>query len=144
MSDHDPVIIGLAMNTAPSCELAHPSVAQLWSPNHKFMPINILGVTDANGDEITISIDSIFQDEAVHSNGSGNTGIDGRGVGTDTAEVRAERDGNGNGRFYHITFTANDGNGGSCSGIVQVNVPMSKGKKSAPIDGGAIYNSTIE
>jgi predicted extracellular nuclease len=143
-SDHDPIIIGLDMNAAPSCELAQPSVAQLWSPNHKFMPISILGVTDVDDDEISVSIDSIFQDEAVNTKGSGKAGVDGRGVGTDTAEIRAERSGDGNGRFYHIAFTANDGNGGSCTNTVQVNVPNNKGKKSVSIDGGAVFDSTIE
>jgi len=143
-SDHDPVIIGLNMNAAPSCELAEPSIAQLWSPNHQFVPVSILGITDIDGDMLTISIDSIFQDEEVNGKGSGNTAIDGRGIGTDIAELRAERSGKGDGRFYHITFSANDGNGGSCSNTVQVNVPKSKGKKSVLIDGGSIYDSTKE
>jgi hypothetical protein len=34
---------------------------------------------------------------------------DGFGIGTGIAEIRAERNGQGNGRVYSITFEANDG-----------------------------------
>jgi len=103
--------------------------------------VSILGVTDSDGDDIAITIDSIFQDEAVSGKGSGKTSPDGAGIGTDTAQVRAERSGNENGRVYHIGFTADDGNGGMCSGEVTVGVPHNK--KSTPIDDGPIYDSTV-
>ena len=126
----------------PVCALAHASVETLWPPNHKFVPIDILGVTDPDGDALAITIDSIYQDEPVDGPGSGNTSPDGRGIGTATAEVRAERAGGGNGRFYHIGFTADDGNSGSCSGVVLVGVPKSQGKKGAPVDDGPQFDST--
>ena len=112
------------MNADPVCNAAAPSVASLWPPNHKFWAINVLGVTDPDGDAITINVDSIFQDEAVDAPDSGHTSPDGQGVGTPTAEVRAERAESGNGRFYHISFTATDSKGGSCSGTVKVRVPV--------------------
>ena len=74
--------------------------------------------------------------------GSGKTSPDGQGVGTSTAEVRAERVGGGNGRVYRISFTADDGNGGSCSGEVLVRVPKSQGKKASAVDDGALFDST--
>ena len=101
-------------------------------------------MTDANGDAITITIDSIFQDEPVDApDDDGNTTPDGQGVGTSVAEVRAERDGLGNGRYYHIFFTADDGYGGTCSGEVLVGVPLSQDPGGAPIDDGALYDSTL-
>ena len=103
----------------------------------------MLGVTDANQDAITITIDSIFQDEPVNGDDDGDTSPDGQGIGTSIAEVRAERDGLGNGRYYHIFFTADDGYGGTCSGEVFVGVPISKGADGAPVDDGALYDSTV-
>lgn len=74
--------------------------------------------------------------------GSGRTGPDGEGgVGTATAHVRAERDGRGNGRVYHIAFTADDGDGGTCSGEVLIGVPKSVWR--TPVDDGALYDSTV-
>mgnify|MGYP001813148072 FL=1 len=114
----------------------------MWPPNHTYRSIDILGVTDPDGDQVTLTVDSIFQDEAVDAPGSGNTAPDGRGIGTPSAEVRAERAGGGDGRVYHIGFTAEDGNGGACTGVVQVGVPHSSGGVAA--DDGALFDSTVE
>jgi hypothetical protein len=140
-SDHDPVIVGLDVNAAPACDAAMGEPDRLWPPNHKFVPIEIEGITDADGDEVSIVIDSIFQDEAIKAPGSGNTQPDGRGVGTDTARVRAERVAFGNGRVYHIGFTATDPLGESCSGVVTVGVPRLPWQ--TPVDDGALYDSTV-
>lgn len=129
------------LNRPPDCTAAYPSLATLWSPNHRFVPITVGGVTDPEGDPLTITIDGIFQDEPVRGQGSGRTSPDARGVGTATAEVRAERAGTGNGRVYHVSFTADDGHGGSCSGEVLVGVPHSRGRKGTPVDDGPLHDS---
>lgn len=130
-------------NEAPDCSEAYPSMDIIWPPNHKFVDINILGVTDPDGDPVTITINRIMQDEPVQTHGDGNFEPDGQGVGTDTASLRAERSGTkkvpGDGRVYHIYFTAEDGRGGVCRGEVQVGVPHDV--KDIPVDGGAIYVS---
>jgi predicted extracellular nuclease len=144
-SDHDPVIVGLNLTTpneAPFCGDAYPSTAVLWPPNGRFVAINVLGVTDPDGDAVSILIDAIFQDEPVFGPGSGFTAPDGFGVGSDTAYVRAERMGNGNGRVYHIYFTATDDNGGTCSGEVLVKVPRNLRFLDKVIDDGPLYVST--
>jgi hypothetical protein len=138
MSDHDPVIVSFELNAPPVCDAAVSSKINLWPVNHKFHAIDVVGVTDPDGDVVTINIDSIFQDEMV-----GKSDADGKGVGTSTAMVKAERDGKGNGRMYHITYTATDTAEQSCSGVVKVDVPKSQGKKGAAVDGGAMYDSTI-
>ncbi|MDY7079704.1 MAG: tandem-95 repeat protein, partial [Chloroflexota bacterium] len=130
------------VNNDPVCTNATPSIDTLWPPNHQFEVVTIMGVTDPEGDPITITIDSIYQDEPVDSNGDGSFTPDGLGVGTSTAQVRAERQGGGNGRYYHISFTASDGKGGTCSATVLVGVPKSMGKKGAPVDDGPLYDST--
>jgi hypothetical protein len=132
----------MVINEPPDCSLATPSIDTLWPPNHKLHDITVLGVTDPDGDPITLTIDSIFQDELTDEPGSGNTAPDGFGVGTDTASLRAERSGKLNGRVYHIGFIALDGQGASCSGSVAVSVPHDKGKKGAAVDEGALVDST--
>ena len=127
-------------NSAPSC-VATPSTPLIWPPNHQLVPIAINGVTDPDGDGVTIRIDSIFQDEPTNDAGDGNTPVDGFGIGTSLAQIRAERSGRGNGRVYRIGFTATDSIGASCSGAVGVAVPHNQ--KRAPVDGGALYDSTV-
>ncbi|HOX02973.1 MAG TPA: terpene cyclase/mutase family protein [Candidatus Paceibacterota bacterium] len=132
-------------NQPPDCSGAYPSIARLWPPNNTFTAIQVLGVTDPDGDPITITIDGIWQDEPVNTFGDGNFGPDASGVGSSTAQVRAERSGTqkvpGNGRMYHIRFTASDGRGMSCSGEVLVGVPHDF--KAVVIDDGPNFDSTI-
>ena len=142
-SDHDPVLIGLDLNGPPVCETATPSLEELWPVNHKFVSVSILGVTDPDSDPVTITIDGIWQDEPVNGTDDGNTSPDGAGVGTDTAELRAERDGEGNSRAYHVYFTADDGQNNSCSGEVIVFAPISQGKFGPRVDDGPLYDSTL-
>lgn len=132
-------------NRPPLCEVGSPSKA-LWPPNHKFVDVTVNGVTDPDdGDVVTITIDSIWQDEPVTTNGSGHTDPDGRGLGTSVASVRAERTGvkatPGDGRIYQINFSASDGKGGTCTGSIYVGVPHDQGGRSAPKDSGIRYNS---
>ena len=129
-------------NQPPECDAATPSTMVIWPPNHNFVDVQVLGVTDPDGDPVTITIDSIYQDEEVDARGSGKTTPDGSGVGTSTAAVRAERYGRGNGRVYHISFTADDGLGGSCTGTVNVSVPHDQSGTPA-VDEGPLYDSTI-
>lgn len=124
------------------CTAARASIASIWAPNHKLVDINVLGVTTMSGAPAGVTITGIFQDEETNAEGDGNTAIDGFGVGTRTAQVRAERSGTGDGRVYHIGFSATVAGGSSCSGAVTVEVPHDKGHGPA-VDGGALFDSTI-
>src|SRR5262249_52874314 len=79
----------------PNCSQAQPSVAALWPPNHQMVSVAVLGVQDAEGDPVTISITQILQNEPTLGTGSGDTCPDGAGLGSATALVRAERSGTG-------------------------------------------------
>ncbi len=125
----------------PDCSNAFPGTGMLWPPNHKLVGVTVSGVTDPEGTPVVINIDSIAQDEAVDGKGSGATCPDAGGVGSDTAQLRAERSGKGDGRVYHLSFTATDEGGKQCNGVVNICVPHSKRK--GCIDGGPVYDSTI-
>jgi hypothetical protein len=132
-------------NSAPVCS-ATPSPAVLgWPPNHKLVPITLNGITDPDGNPFTVRVTLIAQDEPTNTQGDGNTPSDAAGIGTATAQVRAERSGNkqvpGNGRVYHIFYTATDSIGASCTGKVLVGVPHDQGGRSIPVDDGPKFNS---
>jgi EGF domain-containing protein/growth factor-like EGF protein len=125
------------------CSGAVASPGLLWPPNHQLVPISVIDVIDPNGGTVTVTITGVSQDEPVNGLGDGDTSPDATGVGTANAAVRSERAGNGDGRVYHITFSATSTSGSeSCTGTVTVGVPKSQGKKGGPVDGGALYNST--
>ncbi|MDH5445159.1 MAG: PKD domain-containing protein [Gammaproteobacteria bacterium] len=118
------------INDAPACELARPSVASLWPPNHKMRPVEIEGVSDTDSiyKNVAIIINSVTMDEPVVGRGSGHSSpdaviqdIEPR----DNVLLRAERQRRSDGRVYQVNFTASDGFE-SCTGSVQVTVPTSR------------------
>lgn len=140
-SDHEPQVVRIGLNEPLICTSARPSIQTLWPADHAFVSVNVLGVTNPEGDSASIVISAIRQDEPVIGLGAGDTAPDGAGVGTSTAHVRAERAGTGNGRVYHIAFTASDGYGRSCTGEVKVGVPHDQ--KGNAIDDGSLFDSTV-
>ena len=78
--------------------------------------------------------------------GDGNTWIDGGGLGSSQAWVRAERSGtkkvSENGRIYEFFFDASDGRGKSCTGSVKVGVPHDQDRGPA-VDDGKRHDSTV-
>jgi hypothetical protein len=132
-------------NQPPHCEDAYPDISEIWPPNHQMVDIQILGVTDVDGDPVLITVTGITQDEPLDTFGDGHFEPDGAGLNTSTAQVRAERSGTkkvpGNGRVYAITFTADDGKGGICEGQVSVCVPHDQRPGHACIDDGRNYDS---
>lgn len=133
-------------NEPPDCSGAQPSISCIWPPNHMFLDVGVVGVTDPDGDPVTITITGITSDEATateYGAGGATHAPDGTGVGTDTASLRSERSGLGNGRVYVLHFEADDGNGGTCEGTVPVQVPHHLDHKICDaIDDGQNYDAT--
>jgi len=140
------VTIHVVSDQPPDTSRAYASSNCLWPPNHQMVPVQILGVTDPEGDPVTITVTSITSDEPTASDkGSGGSKYapDASGIGSETAMIRSERSGDGNGRVYVINFTANDGKGGESSGSVAVKVPHDQSSKDCTaIDSGQNYDAT--
>jgi hypothetical protein len=123
------------VNDPPTCNLAQSSVASLWPPNHKLLPVSIRNVI-GTGDTLTVT--GVTQDEAVNGLGDGDTGPDAV-IEDGNLLLRAERSGTGDGRVYRVSFNATDAEG-SCSGSVTVGVP--RDNKKAAVDSGQAADST--
>jgi hypothetical protein len=127
-------------NQAPNCDGAYTNVSSLWPPNHSMKRISINGIVDPDvNDNAYVNVTSIRQDEPTRAS-PGDPFPDGDGLGTGYAQIRAERLGLGDGRVYHIGFTALDGQGGFCNGNVLVSVPHDQTRHA--IDSGPIVDST--
>jgi len=153
-----------APNRPPDCSTAFANVpgqppaavGVLWPADHRIVAVGIASVTDPDHDVVTIAITRIFQDELTNAENVTATSVDGGYAGNcpaalgvacalGTAYLRAEMYGTArtpsNGRFYHLSFTATDPSGASCSSVVKVTAPPALGGTS--IDNGAMYDSTI-
>lgn len=130
-------------NHPPECGAAVASVSELWPPDHRMVPIGIEGVTDPDGDPVTITVTSIWQDEP--TGGDEVVELDVTcpdGVIEDGhAQVRAERYGRGDGRVYTLSFTARDPFGASCAGTAKVCVPHDRSAGAVCVDGGSSFDS---
>jgi len=119
-------------------------VVTLWPPNHEYHALDlaaIAGAHDPDGGTVMLIITSITQDEPVNGIGDGNTTCDGTGIGTGVAHIRAERQGSGDGRVYHIDYTAIDPTGAMCDGTVAVLVPHDQSNLDA-VDSGQTFDAT--
>lgn len=127
-------------NLPPDVSAAAADPYQLWPPNHKMVEIEVTGVVDPEGEEVTITVTGVTQDEPVPGPGNKHS-PDAEGVGNATASLRSERDGGGDGRVYEIVFTATDESGATAEGRVQVCVPHDQGSGTC-VDSGQVYDST--
>jgi cysteine-rich repeat protein len=131
------------VNDPPVCEGASADAMQLWPPNHKLANVGIAGVTDPDGDDVTITITGVTQDEVVKVN-KGDKSPDAKINADSTVAIRVERDAMNDGRVYRIGFTADDGNGGTCSGTVRTCVPHDQGQGNDCVDTAPpSYNSLL-
>lgn len=133
----DAFVTRVAFNQPPDCSAAFATPSALWPPDGRLVPVSILGVADPEGDPVKIRVTAIHQDEPLSKKGQ----PDATGLGTAKPSVRASRAGTGDGRVYHLTFTAMDARGATCTGKVAVCVPHD-GAKQACVDGGSAVSST--
>jgi choice-of-anchor C domain-containing protein len=123
-------------NQDPICD-ATSNVTTLWAPNHKMVPITLSGGSDPDGDSLTLTVTKVEQDEPTNGLGDGDKSPD---VTLSPLQVRSERSGTGDGRVYEISYTLDDGNGGSCDGSITIGVPHSV--KKPVVDSIVRFDST--
>ena len=130
-------------NRTPDCTHAFAFDFELRPANHQLVPVWISGVRDPDGDPPAIVVTRITQDEPLNGFRDGNTCPDGTGVGTAMPRVRAEHARLGDGRVYHLSFNADDGKGGTCSGTVEVCMPRHGPREERRcVDQGPLFDST--
>jgi hypothetical protein len=125
--------------------------ATMWPPNHQYQTFNVSDfVASANagcgGGDITNSvvIQKVGSDEPEDnpSGGDGNTLNDiVISPNCKSVQLRAERDGNLNGRVYTIFFKVTDSFGNSATATVKVSVP--KNNNGTAVDNGAAAGYTV-
>jgi hypothetical protein len=138
--------ITVRINSPPVVSQAYASQkCVLESKTHAFSPNSILGVTDPDGNTLTVKITRITSDEptATDKQSGGSKYAPDAGItGDNAAIVRAERSTSGNGRVYVMSFTASDGIGGSAQGTAQVCVALKSTPQCSCVDSGQLYDAT--
>lgn len=131
--------------TPPAISFATGALA-LWPPNHKYHSIDIASLAtvtdqcDASASLAGLAITQVTSDEPedVRGGGDGKTLNDMVVGGTCQAvDVRAERQGGGNGRVYTVFAGLADAAGNVGSGSITVGVPHNR--KDIAVDDGPVY-----
>jgi DNA-binding beta-propeller fold protein YncE len=121
----------------------------LWSPNHKYHTFSVSDFVIAASDSCNTSlgvasviISQVTSDELEDSGGDGHT-LNDIVIAADckSVQLRAERDGAGDGRVYTITFQVTDAFGNVGTATARVTVPKSQ-SSGAAIDSGVQYTVT--
>jgi hypothetical protein len=119
----------------PDCSAVVATPGELASPDGEVRLVGVSGATDRDGDEVALAVTGVTQDEAL-----GDTTPDAVAGGTPaTVQLRAERDGRGDGRVYRVAFTATDATGEWCAGTVPVGVR--RWKSTPAVDSGLVVDS---
>jgi hypothetical protein len=134
-------------NTVPTITL-NSYAPSIWPPNHKYETFQVTqfvtGASDNCDSGVGLSsvvIEKVTSDEAENSGGDGNTLNDiVIAANCKSVQLRAERDGGGNGRVYTITFRVRDASGNTTRATRKVVVPHNNG--STAVDSGVQYTVT--
>ena len=134
-------------NTPPTITL-NGNVITLWPPNHQYQTVQVSDLVASASDQCdaginlsSVYISQVTSDEAENENGNG----DGNtlndiviAANCRSVQLRSEREGNGNGRVYTITFKVTDTSGNVTTTTAKVTVPHSQ-NGSAAVDDGPHY-----
>jgi hypothetical protein len=133
--------VQVADTTAPTLTVVDPQTMD--PPNHKYHTFAIADLVRAASDTCSqglgvadVVITQVSSDEPDNSLGDGNTTHD-IVIGADcrSVQLRAERQGGGNGRVYTVALHVTDGAGNRSDATVKVMVPANGGASSAVDDG---------
>ena len=133
-------------DTAPVITL-NATPIMLWPPNHQYRTITMADIVASATDGCDASIDAgdvviaqVTSDETENGNGDGNTLNDiVIAANCRSVQLRAERNGGGNGRVYTVTVRVRDAAGNTTTATKQVTVPKSQGNNGAAVEDAAQY-----
>jgi uncharacterized repeat protein (TIGR01451 family) len=133
------------VDTTPPVITTNGQTLSMWPPNHKyqtFLVTNfVTGVSDSCNTTLGLSsvvIEKVTSDEIENGNGDGNTLNDILvAANCKSVQLRSEREGNGNGRIYTITFKVTDASGNVGRATAKVIVPVNAG--ATVVDSGVHY-----
>jgi uncharacterized repeat protein (TIGR01451 family) len=132
------------IDNTPPVITTNGQTLSMWPPNHKYQTFGVTNfVTGASDNCGGVSIGDVViakvtSDEVENGPGSGNT-LNDIVIAPDckSVQLRAEREGGGDGRVYTIFFSVSDSAGNVGTATVKVVVPHNTGE--TPVDSGPHY-----
>ena len=123
-----------------------PRTMSLWPPNHKLHTIDVadcVAVDDACEPGLQAHFTWISSDEPIEGMGAGKRDSDIVVSACDRVQLRAEREGGGDGRVYKLGVRVVDGAGNAAEDVCTVTVPHDKSGDGAT-DSGERYRIGLD
>jgi hypothetical protein len=141
----DKTVTFTVIDNRPPTITLNGNVITLWPPNHQYQTVQVSDLVASASDQCdagvnlsSVYISQVTSDEAENENGNG----DGNtlndiviAANCRSVQLRSEREGNGNGRVYTITFKVTDTSGNVTTATAKVTVPNSQNGTAAVDDG---------
>ena len=124
---------------SPTITLNGNSIS-LWPPDHSYHTVNVGDLVASANDscDAAVNLNSVVIAQVSSDEGTASSADIVIAADCKSMQLRADRDGGGDGRVYTITFRVRDVNGNSTSATARVTVPHDEGHPNA-IDSGAVY-----
>jgi DNA/RNA endonuclease G (NUC1) len=139
----DTVSIQIVDTTAPTIT-ANGQMFSIWPPNKKYHTFNVSNLIASASDSCNsgVNLNSVVITKVTSDEGSISDNDIIIGANCQSVQLRADRNGNGDGRVYTITFKVSDAAGNSTTLTRQVIVPHDQGNGNGAIDSGVAYTVT--
>jgi len=113
----------------------------LWPPNKKFHTITVADLVASASDNFdpNVNINSVVISSVSSDEGTAASGDIVIAANCKSVQLRADRNGNGDGRVYTITFKATDAAGNTTFVTAKVTVPHDQGNGNNAVDSGPAY-----
>lgn len=139
----DTVSVQIVDTTAPTIT-SNGQVFSIWPPNKKYHTFNVSDLIASASDSCNsgVNLNSVVIQKVTSDEGSISDNDIIIGANCKSVQLRADRNGNGNGRVYTITFKVSDAAGNATTLTRQVIVPHDQGNGNGAIDSGVAYTVT--
>jgi len=139
----DTVSINIVDTTAPTIT-SNGQMFSIWPPNKKYHTFNVSDLVASASDSCNsgVNLNSVVIQKVTSDEGSISDNDIIIGANCQSVQLRADRNGNGNGRVYTITFRVRDAAGNTTTLTRQVIVPHDQGNGNGAIDSGVAYTVT--
>jgi len=113
----------------------------LWPVNKSYRTVNVadLVASASDGCDTSVNLNSVVISKVTSDEGTSASGDILIAADCKSVQLRQDRNGNGDGRVYTITFRVSDSAGNSTTTTAKVTVPHDQGSGSVAVDSGAAY-----
>jgi hypothetical protein len=113
----------------------------IWPPNKSFRTVNVTDLVASAGDacDTSVNLNGVVIAKVTSDEGASSSGDIVIAANCKSVQLRADRNGNGDGRVYTITFRVRDTWGNATTATAKVTVPHDQGNGINAVDSGIAY-----